>query len=376
MTNIQDDQNVQKQPTKADVDELLNQLEALSQEIAAKTVVDQPQLEEKKDQPQLEAAPTPPALAGSDEPQLPASQQTDGQKKDLDLDKFISELETKIAEKDEGTTPGEAAPQSQTQPLEPWPEPAKPQSEPVEPQLEPAEPQLEPAESPVQPVTEPAIKEEQSNFPDNFSRQRPSLDLSEVEEKEAPSLTLNNGRLEPTPEPTAEPSAEPTLEPTPEPTAKPSAEPTPEPVNEEDLEKQNIFAMLGLKNLEESEKEAFLADLEQLIWDNFVEVELPLLLNSEQKAQADQILADQSKAENERREALLAYVEPFIPNLDEVMYKKALSLKKEMFEERVKKMRDQATEENNLSLMADLDQIQELIAAGRYKTATELLNKA
>ena len=344
MTNIQDDQNVQKQPTKADVDELLNQLEALSQEIAAKTVVDQPQ---------LEAAPTPPALAGSDEPQLPASQQTDGQKKDLDLDKFISELETKIAEKDEGTTPGEAAPQSQTQPIEPWPEPAKPQSE-------PAEPQLEPAESPVQPVTEPAIKEEQSNFPDNFSRQRPSLDLSEVEEKEAPSLTLNNGRLEPTPKPTAEPSAE----------------PTPEPVNEEDLEKQNIFAMLGLKNLEESEKEAFLADLEQLIWDNFVEVELPLLLNSEQKAQADQILADQSKTENERREALLAYVEPFIPNLDEVMYKKALSLKKEMFEERVKKMRDQATEENNLSLMADLDQIQELIAAGRYKTATELLNKA
>ena len=353
MTNIQDDQNVQKQPTKADVDELLNQLEALSQEIAAKTVVDQPQ---------LEAAPTPPALAGSDEPQLPASQQTDGQKKDLDLDKFISELETKIAEKDEGTTPGEAAPQSQTQPIEPWPEPA--------------EPQLEPAGSPVQPVTEPAIKEKQFNFPDNFSRQRPSLDLSEVEEKEAPSLTLNNGRLEPTPEPTAEPSAEPTLEPTPEPTAKPSAEPTPEPVNEEDLEKQNIFAMLGLKNLEESEKEAFLADLEQLIWDNFVEVELPLLLNSEQKAQADQILADQSKTENERREALLAYVEPFIPNLDEVMYKKALSLKKEMFEERVKKMRDQATEENNLSLMADLDQIQELIAAGRYKTATELLNKA
>ena len=348
MTNIQDDQNVQKQPTKADVDELLNQLEALSQEIAAKTVVDQPQ---------LEAAPTPPALAGSDEPQLPASQQTDGQKKDLDLDKFISELETKIAEKDEGTTPGEAAPQSQTQPIEPWPEPAKPQSE-------PAEPQLEPAGSPVQPVTEPAIKEKQFNFPDNFSRQRPSLDLSEVEEKKAPSLTLNNGRLEPTPEPN------------PKPTAEPSAEPTPEPVNEEDLEKQNIFAMLGLKNLEEPEKEAFLADLEQLIWDNFVEVELPLLLNSEQKAQADQILADQSKTENERREALLAYVEPFIPNLDEVMYKKALSLKKEMFEERVKKMRDQATEENNLSLMADLDQIQELIAAGRYKTATELLNKA
>jgi len=47
-----------------------------------------------------------------------------------------------------------------------------------------------------------------------------------------------------------------------------------------------------------------------------------------------------------------------------------------MFEERMRKMREQATDENNLSLIADLDQIQELINAGRYKTATELLNKA
>jgi len=119
-----------------------------------------------------------------------------------------------------------------------------------------------------------------------------------------------------------------------------------------------------------------LADLEKLIWENFIEVELPLLLNSEEKAQADQILANNAKPEPERKEELLVYVEKFIPNLEEIMYKKALTLKKEMFEERIKKMRQQATEENNLSLVADLDQIQELIAAGRYKTATELLNKA
>lgn len=385
MTNIQDDQNMQNQPKKADVDELLNQLEALNQEIAVKTVADQPQLEEKKDQPEkIEAPVAPPALEESDEPQLPSGDQEEKQKKDLDLDRFIDELEAKITEKDGGVTQEE--------------EPQADESKSAEPQLKQAEPQSEPVETPAQSVAEPIIQEEQPNLQENFSRQRPSLDLSEVEEKPAPSLTLNNGQLEenqednktelpkltldsePTPQPSSEPSPVPTPEPTPAPTPAPALEPTPElndePVNEEDLESQNIFSMLGLENLEESEKEAFLADLEQLIWDNFIEVELPLLLNSEQKAQADQILADNSKTEDERKEALLVYVEEFIPNLEEVMYKKALSLKKEMFEERLKKMRDQATEENNLSLIADLDQIRELVAANRYKTATELLNKA
>lgn len=339
MTNIQDDQNVQNQPKKADVDELLKQLEALNQEIASKTVADQAQLEEKKDQPEtLEAPPSSPALESSDEPQLPSGDQDSEPKKDLDLDKFINDLEAKIAEKDGGATQVE----------EPKPE-----------KFQPAEPQLRPAE----------IQEEQPNLQENFSRQRPSLDLSGVEEKPAPSLTLNNGQLEENKEDkTGSPTL--TLDSEPAPTSND------EEVNQEDLESQNIFTMLGLENLEETEKEAFLADLEQLIWDNFIEVELPLLLNSEQKAQAEQILADNSKTEDERKEALLVYVEKFIPNLEEVMYKKALSLKKEMFEERLKKMRDQATEENNLSLMADLDQVRELVAADRYKTATELLNKA
>ncbi len=386
MTNIQDDQNVQNQPKKADVDELLKQLEALNQEIASKTVADQTQLEEKKDQPEtLEAPPSSPTLESSDEPQLPSGDQDSEPKKDLDLDKFINDLEAKIAEKDGGATQVEEPKPEKFQPAEPQLRPAEPQLEAVQPQSEPVKAQPEPVESSVQPEAEPEIQEEQPSLQENFSRQRPSLDLSGVEEKPAPSLTLNNGQLEENKEDKTE---SPTLtldsEPTPQSSSEASPEPTPEPaptsndeeVNQEDLESQNIFTMLGLENLEETEKEAFLADLEQLIWDNFIEVELPLLLNSEQKAQAEQILADNSKTEDERKEALLVYVEKFIPNLEEVMYKKALSLKKEMFEERLKKMRDQATEENNLSLMADLDQVRELVAADRYKTATELLNKA
>jgi hypothetical protein len=396
MTNLQDDQNVQNQPKKADVDELLKQLEALNQEIASKTVADQPQLEEKKDQPEkLEAPLTPPALEESDEPQLPSGNEEDQEKKDLDLDKFIEELEAKIAEKDKGEVSDEETEVAST---EPQAELTETELEPVTLQPESLEPKLEP---PVQPATEPKVQEEQVNFQENFSRQRPSLDLSGVKE-EVPSLTLKNGQLEESKEeikeddkselPKLSLNSEPTLQTDLEPASNTSSQPSPvssaelspsatpdsddNSVNEENLESQNIFNMLGLENLEETEREAFLADLEQLIWDNFIDVELALLLNSEQKAQADLILADNSKTEDERKEALLVYIEEFIPNLEEVMYNKALSLKKEMFEERLKKVRDQATEDNNLSLIADLDQIQELITAGRYKTATELLNKA
>ena len=397
MTNIQDDQLVNQQPgdnaakmaddaqetrpkpSKADVDELINQLEALHQEIAAKTVKPASENTEKEDEPvKLEAPPTIPALTSSDEPQLvadnPISAATPTTENkptsDVDLDQFINDLETKIAEKNGNDNQELSFSEKVRQTTD---------------MLKQNEADIKPEEPEISPPT--AIKEEtphlqENSVTENFNQRRPSLDLSGVNQVEPPTLTLNNGQLEENktemhnPElqipPTEMPVETPVEKPV-EPVATPIAEV--ENTDEEALENQNIFTMLDIKDQDETEREKFLEELENLIWDNFIEVELPLLLNSEEKNQADQILADTSKTEDERKEALLVYLEKFIPNLDEVMYKKALTLKKEMVEERLAKMRRQADEEHNLNLMADLDQIQELIKAGRYKTAVELLNK-
>lgn len=397
MTNIQDDQLVNQQPgdnaakmaddaqetrpkpSKDDVDELINQLEALHQEIAAKTVKPASENTEKEDEPvKLEAPPTIPALTSSDEPQLaadnPISAATPTTENkptsDVDLDQFINDLETKIAEKNGNDNQELSFSEKVRQTTD---------------MLKQNEADIKPEEPEISPPT--AIKEEtphlqENSVTENFNQRRPSLDLSGVNQVEPPTLTLNNGQLEENktemhnPElqipPTEMPVETPVEKPV-EPVATPIAEV--ENTDEEALENQNIFTMLDIKDQDETEREKFLEELENLIWDNFIEVELPLLLNSEEKNQADQILADTSKTEDERKEALLVYLEKFIPNLDEVMYKKALTLKKEMFEERLAKMRRQADEEHNLNLMADLDQIQELIKAGRYKTAVELLNK-
>lgn len=397
MTNIQDDQLVNQQPgdnaakmaddaqetrpkpSKADVDELINQLEALHQEIAAKTVKPASENTEKEDEPvKLEAPPTIPALTSSDEPQLaadnPISAATPTTENkptsDVDLDQFINDLETKIAEKNGNDNQELSFSEKVRQTTD---------------MLKQNEADIKPEEPEISPPT--AIKEEtphlqENSVTENFNQRRPSLDLSGVNQVEPPTLTLNNGQLEENktemhnPELQIPPTEMPVETPVEKP-VKPVATPIAEVENtdEEALENQNIFTMLDIKDQDETEREKFLEELENLIWDNFIEVELPLLLNSEEKNQADQILADTSKTEDERKEALLVYLEKFIPNLDEVMYKKALTLKKEMFEERLAKMRRQADEEHNLNLMADLDQIQELIKAGRYKTAVELLNK-
>lgn len=311
---------VKPKPSQADVDDLISQLDALHQEITAKTVVSEAPVEEENEVEKLVAPPVTPMIESSDTPQLAPAQTSDA-----DLDKFIEELEAKIAG-------NKQAEEQATQP---------------EPTGEANVPHLQGAV-----VTE------------NFSHQRPSLDLSEMNEDKHPDLTLHNGQLKEEQPPLDQPAATETQDLTIE-----------EASDAEDLESQNIFAMLGLDHLEQSEKEAFLDDLEKLIWDNFIEVELAQLLNAEEKSQAEQILADSTKSDDERKEALLLYLEKFIPNLEEVMYQKALSLKKEMFEERIRQSRQQASEDNNLSLMADLDQIQELIKAERYKTAIALLNK-
>lgn len=397
MTNIQDDQLVNQQPgdnaakmaddaqetrpkpSKADVDELINQLEALHQEIAAKTVKPASENTEKEDEPvKLEAPPTIPALTSSDEPQLaadnPISAATPTTENkptsDVDLDQFINDLETKIAEKNGNDNQELSFSEKVRQTTD---------------MLKQNEADIKPEEPEISPPT--AIKEEtphlqENSVTENFNQRRPSLDLSGVNQVEPPTLTLNNGQLEENKTEMHNPELQ--IPPTEMPVETPVEKPV-EPVatliaeventDEEALENQNIFTMLDIKDQDETEREKFLEELENLIWDNFIEVELPLLLNSEEKNQADQILADTSKTEDERKEALLVYLEKFIPNLDEVMYKKALTLKKEMFEERLAKMRRQADEEHNLNLMADLDQIQELIKAGRYKTAVELLNK-
>ncbi len=139
----------------------------------------------------------------------------------------------------------------------------------------------------------------------------------------------------------------------------------------EELKSQNIFEMLGIMDISDSEKNQFLDELETMIWDDFIFHDLELLLTSEEYTGARNILDDQNKKEDEKKEALIIYLEKLIPDLDEVLYEKALELKSEMMGERLVKMK----ESDDQAVLAKVKEAESLISQNRWKSAASLLNQ-
>ncbi len=139
----------------------------------------------------------------------------------------------------------------------------------------------------------------------------------------------------------------------------------------EELKAQNVFDMLGLMSISDADKNQFLDELEDMIWDDFILHDLELLLTSEEYVKARQILDDSAKDEAAKKEALIVYLEGFVPDLDEVLYEKALELKSEMMGERLNKMKEGASEE----VLAKIKEAEELISQNLWRSASALLNK-
>ena len=129
--------------------------------------------------------------------------------------------------------------------------------------------------------------------------------------------------------------------------------------------------MLGLMNITDEEKNQFLDELEAMIWDDFVVHDLELLLTSEEYTGARKILDNADINKDEVKENLIVYLEKLIPDLDEVLYDKALELKSEMMGERLGKMKESADE----AVLAKVKEVENLISQNLWKSASLLLNQ-
>lgn len=139
-------------------------------------------------------------------------------------------------------------------------------------------------------------------------------------------------------------------------------------LNQEDLKSQNIFDMLGLTNISNEEKDGFLDELEEMIWSDFTTHDLQLILTAEEYTGAKAIL-DKSGDETQRKEDLIVYLDKLIPDLDEVLYEKALELKSEMVGERLKKLKSKGAN------LEEIKEAEDLISQNRWKSAVSLLNQ-
>jgi len=138
------------------------------------------------------------------------------------------------------------------------------------------------------------------------------------------------------------------------------------------LEDQNIFHMLGIAEAPDSDKEAFLDELQQVIWEDFLENDVELLITEEENVGFQQIVNKAELTEEQRQSEMMDYLEKLIPDLEKIMLEKALELKEEMMRERL----DQYMKlyEQNPEILEKVMSAKKMASDQQWFSASELLN--
>ncbi len=140
----------------------------------------------------------------------------------------------------------------------------------------------------------------------------------------------------------------------------------------ESLEDQNIFVLLGVTDGTDQEKESFLDELQQVIWEDFIENDVKVLLTTEENTELSKITQQQYSSELEKQEKIIEYLEKLVPDLEEIMLEKALELKADLFKERVSGMRDYHN--GSADKLSRIDDATNLMQQDKWASAAAVLN--
>lgn len=140
----------------------------------------------------------------------------------------------------------------------------------------------------------------------------------------------------------------------------------------ETLEDQNIFFLLGVKDGTDQQKESFLDELQQVIWEDFLEYDVKLLITTDEMTELKKLLDSQTDRDLEKQEKIIVYLEKLIPDLEEIMLEKALELKEEMVRERVSGLRQYYADKPDK--LQRVDEAERLMDSGKWYSAAHLMN--
>jgi len=127
---------------------------------------------------------------------------------------------------------------------------------------------------------------------------------------------------------------------------------------------------LGVSDGKDEEKEAFLDELQEVIWEDFVENDVKMLLSEEQLAKLNEI---QKKGQTrEVQEEMLVYLEELLPDLEDIMMDKALELKEDMVLERISGMKEFYS--GNQVALDQVAEAERLISENKWADAGSVLN--
>ncbi len=138
------------------------------------------------------------------------------------------------------------------------------------------------------------------------------------------------------------------------------------------LEDQNIFFLLGVEDGTDEEKEAFLDELQHVIWEDFLENDIELLVTAEELQQVKDIITKAGDNHDQAQEEVIQYLEKLIPDLEDIMLEKALELKEDMVKERLAGMKEYYAED--VQATQKLADAQTAMDAARWHDAATAMN--
>ncbi len=138
------------------------------------------------------------------------------------------------------------------------------------------------------------------------------------------------------------------------------------------LEDQNIFTLLGVLDGTEDQRDEFLDELQQVIWEDFLEYDVKLLVTKSEQDELTVLLEDSKSKDLEKQEKVVVFLEKLIPDLEEIMLEKALELKEEMARERVKSYKN--LYQGQSEVLEKVAKAEELMNTNKWYSAAQLLN--
>lgn len=140
----------------------------------------------------------------------------------------------------------------------------------------------------------------------------------------------------------------------------------------ETLEDQNIFYLLGVEDGTNEQKETFLDELQQVIWEDFLENDVQLLLTKEEYQQLQQMTNNDTKKPLMEQEAVVVFLEKLIPDLEEIMLEKALELKADLVKERIAGLKE--LHSGKTDMLQKIEEAESLVGQDKWLSAARMLN--
>ncbi len=137
------------------------------------------------------------------------------------------------------------------------------------------------------------------------------------------------------------------------------------------IQNMSIFDMLGVQGTEE-EKEAFLTQVQDVIWQDVVETDLAPLLSDAEIEAVEKMLNDEGKTDEEKRDYLFGLIIDKVPDAESVLLTRTMQLKSDLLSERLEGMKEYF--QGKAEAQSKLAQAQTLIEQQKHEEAVAILN--